>query len=324
MGRHKKLSTQILLKRRTTKTRPARSLSKQHYKALQNSYQHELDQENPDIFKLRHLQAELKLHRPVKPARDQRQLYGPIRRSRDMVKNRQDKFYTRMYPVSSQVQLNTGATCHKCGFAVAVDVTQCILACTNCGITRKIIVDKHHNTDLKPLMDKVSTQIISFCSQFLSSFPKLPKSLINHMYMSYQCIHFPYKTKVYSSRTQTFLKSYKQHNFMYKRACERISKLLRHDHIPVLKKHDIMRIYRQRRLIETLTSSNDHANVNYIAYIRQLGRLNNVEVTRLFHNAKTQKIHLKQCNIIENQLKEVQCRYNDTQNSFNWKLLPYC
>ena len=236
------------------------------------------------------------------------------------------KYFTRLLPKSKQLSMNTTTACTKCGCSVAIDVHLCIMACTNCGFSTKIVIDKHMSNELKPIANKVSTQLYIFCSQFLPNRIHIPHCLLNHMYMSYRTVHFPYKTKVYSSRTQNFLKTYKRENYIYRRACERISMLLRNDYIPTLYKEDIMLLYRQRRLMELLIDNEDiQISVNYTAYIRQLGQANGIIQTRVFHNAKTQKIHMKQCTLISKQLYQTQAKLKlNHRAKYKWELSPFC
>lgn len=202
--------------------------------------------------------------------------------------------------------------------------------CPKCGNTQK------YETHIFELKDNDKEEGISasnqslvhmqkFSAQFEQGHPPSTLSTLEKMSVSYMKIHTMDASKAQSSKTAQLLKTTDiPKNF--KKAPDRLTKELRADSIPEFTAVEINTLLNQRSQLriedEMDADGTKKKSYSNSIYIRQLGLANLMHQSRLFTNAKTQKVHQLRCATLEN-LVEQQRLSQKPGDTTCWQLQPF-
>jgi hypothetical protein len=229
------------------------------------------------------------------------------------------KRYSVMFGKHVGNRINHVDLCRKCGVDCIVDKEHARSVCTQCGDCRvfasHIFDTKEVEKDEGILTRQQSlSHMQKFSAQFERGYPCAPLDVLEKMYIQYNKFHFRDPSKVQSCRTAQLMKSCPSISKIYKRAPDRISKELKAESVPEFSSQEINSLLNQRnrlRLPEEIASENakPKKSFNNQIYMRQLGRANGIEPSRLFPQAKTCKIHIERCRGLEQECLIQQRKY---------------
>jgi hypothetical protein len=137
-----------------------------------------------------------------------------------------------------------------------------------------------------------------FSAQYERGYPVVPKELLESLSVEYQKFHEHNPRKVVTSRTNQLMRNCAAVPAVFRQAADRVSKELRGESIPEYTEQEINVLLNQRERL--LRSSNGSvATFNNQVYLRQFGRANDMEISRLFPHAKTNSVHVKRMRTLE-------------------------
>jgi hypothetical protein len=220
------------------------------------------------------------------------------------------KRYSVMFNTSSVVtRTNHIDTCSKCCVDRIVDKESARSICPRCGNSRMFA---SHIFDTKEVeknegfatRQQSLSHMQKFSAQFERGYPPAPISVLEKLFIQYSKFHFHDPSKVQSCRTTQLMKKCTEIPKMFRRAPDRLTKELRGESIPEYTPQEINNLLNQRnrlRMPEEMKGdiSKHKKSFNNQIYMRQFGRANNMEVSRLFPHAKTNKIHIERCRGLE-------------------------
>jgi DNA-directed RNA polymerase subunit RPC12/RpoP len=197
--------------------------------------------------------------------------------------------------------------CLQCAIPLSVDMELSRATCPSCGhcvvfaayIFNVKEVETHkarHETE------KASNlHMQKFTEQYKQGYPTVPVSALEALSIEYQKFHEHDTKKVITSRTAVLLRKCPEIANIFKRAPDRLTKELKAESVPEYSDLELNLLINQRnRLENTRQEGNYEAKTfNNQIYMRQLGRANNMEISRLFPHAKTNRIHLERMRNLE-------------------------
>lgn len=313
--------------------------SKKHEKDM-HAYMAMMDRlekmpEHPGNQKLINRQ-EIPFENRLHPPRPNRKNIFDTMTHRDAEKWKLMRTYKKRYAVLfSQEQpagrINPVDVCQSCGVDRHVDKETAISVCPKCGSTRKFA---SHIFDTKDIEkdDGVTTKQQSlshmqkFSSQFERGYPNTPIDILEPISVAYQKIHLHDPSKVQSCRTSHFLKSMREIPKVFKRAPDRLTKELKKESIPEYTSQELSLLLNQRNRLRTPEEMGEadqkhKKSFSNQIYLRQLGRCNGLEQSRLFMHAKTCKIHMERTRALEKECEIVREKLGNQPNMI-WQLYP--
>ena len=228
-------------------------------------------------------------------------------------------------------RVNPVDVCQTCGVDRHVDKETAISVCPKCGSTRKFASHIFETKDVEK-DDAVTTKQQSlshmqkFSSQFERGYPNTPIDILEPISVAYQKIHLHDPTKVQSCRTSHFLKSLPNVPKVFKRAPDRLTKELKRESIPEYTANELSLLLNQRNRLRTPEEMGEadqkhKKSFSNQIYLRQLGRCNGMEQSRLFMHAKTCKIHMERTRALEKECEIVREKLGN-QPGMIWQLYP--
>jgi len=232
-------------------------------------------------------------------------------------------------------RVNDIDTCGECGSERYVDRETSNAVCSNprCADTylnfASYVCDvKDNDRDEHDSNRQQSLEHLKkFTDQYERGHPEAPIDVLAKLAIQYNKIHFHDLSKVQTCRTNQLLKGCRDIPKTFRRAADRLTKELKGESIPEYSGNQITTLLNQRK---RLRMPDDHPSpddqkqkksFNNQIYIRQLGRANGMEQSRLHYNAKTTKIHLQRVWALEKECLTMHDRYGD-QKDMSWSLFP--
>ena len=237
------------------------------------------------------------------------------------------KRYAVMYNKDINQRTNSVDMCTKCGVDRIVDKESARSVCPQCG---NCTIFASHIFDIKDVerdegaltRQQSLSHMSKFSSQYERGFPAATENVLEQMFIKYSHTHIHDPAKVQSCRTAQLMKTCGDSiPKIYRRAPDRLSKELRCESIPEYTPQEINNLLNQRnklRLPEEIKSNNTKhkKSFNNQIYMRQFGRANGMEISRLFLQAKTVKIHIERCRGLERECMIQQTKYDQPKSSF--------
>jgi hypothetical protein len=222
-------------------------------------------------------------------------------------------------------------TCHKCGVDRNVDKETAISVCPKCGSTRRFAshifeTKDTEKDDTQATRQQSLSHMQKFSSQFERGYPSTPIDVLEPISVAYTKFHLHDPAKVQACRTSHLLKSLKDIPKVFKRAPDRLTKELKKESIPEYTSTQLSQLLNQRNRLRTPEemSGDDKKHRKSFSnqiYMRQLGRANHMEQSRLFPHAKTTKIHMERTRAMEQEC-EIQKEKLGEQSGMVWSLYP--
>ena len=224
--------------------------------------------------------------------------------------------------------------CVRCGIDRVVDKEMAVAVCPKCGSTNKfashIFEIKESEKEDNATKQQSLNHMQKFSAQFERGHPSAPLSVLESLSIAYSKVHLHDPSKVQSCRTGTLLKPMRDIPKLFKRVPERLTKELKREAIPEYTSSQISQLLNQRNRLrapdeveeqyEDQDKKHKKSFSNQI-YMRQLGRANRMEQSRLFPHAKTTKIHQERTRGLEKEL-ELQREKLGSQDEMCWHLYP--
>jgi len=272
-----------------------------------------------------------RLH-PPKPSR--RNLFDMMSR-RDADKWKLLRAHKKRYAVMFDkaqlpARVNSIDVCSKCGVDLNVDKETATSVCPKCGETHKFashIFDTKdtEKDDTHTTRQQSLSHMQKFSSQFERGYPCTPIDVLEPVAVAYSKIHLHDPSKVQSCRTNHLLKGLKDIPKVFKRAPDRMTKELKRESIPEYSSTQISQLLNQRNRLRTPDEMGDDKkhkkSFSNQIYMRQLGRANQMEQSRLFPHAKTTKIHMERTRAMERECEIQKDKLGD-QPGMQWSLYP--
>jgi len=248
------------------------------------------------------------------------------------------KRYSVMFNKPLAARKNIVDVCTKCKTERIVDKEASRSVCGHCGDT---IIFASHIFEQKENDKEIDSTLVTrqqslshmskFSSQFERGYPVASLDVLEKLCIEYRKFHFQDPSKVLSCRTASLLKSIPSIPKIFRRAPDRLSKELKCESIPEFTSTELNGLLNQRnclRLPEDKAkggTGGGRKSYNNTIFIRQFGRSNDLEIARLFQQAKTVKIHIERCRALEEECLFVT---NNKQESHSlgfgkWKLKPF-
>lgn len=225
-------------------------------------------------------------------------------------------------------------TCVNCGVDRVVDKELAITVCPKCGSNREfashIFDTKEVDKEAHPPKQQTLTHLQKFSGQFERGFPATPLSVYDTLSVAYQKIHFHDPSKVQASRTATFLKTLPGIPKTFRRAPDRLTLELKGQSIPEYTLQELTLLQNQRTRLQTADTDDPTAphkkSFSNQMYMRQLGRANQMEQSRLFQLPKTNAIHLKRARALEEECEstrhQASASATTTATPMSWSIYP--
>lgn len=243
------------------------------------------------------------------------------------------KRYAVMFNVNNPIQSRSNQidTCVKCGIDRNVDKETAISVCPKCGSTRRFAshifeTKDTEKDDTQATRQQSLSHMQKFSSQFERGYPSTPIDVLEPISVAYTKFHLHDPAKVQACRTSHLLKNLKDIPKVFKRAPDRLTKELKKESIPEYTSTQLSQLLNQRNRLRTPEemSGDDKKHRKSFSnqiYMRQLGRANQMEQSRLFPHAKTTKIHMERTRAMEREC-EIQKEKLGEQAGMVWSLYP--
>jgi hypothetical protein len=229
-----------------------------------------------------------------------------------LMRAHQKRFSMVYHQQQPAVRRNPIDTCEKCGLDRLVDKEMAITVCPKCGSNREFASHIFENKDVeKDETSNTKQQSLShmqkFSAQFERGYPHTPIDMLEQVSVAYQKVHLHDPMKVQPSRTAQFLKQNPLITKVVRRAPDRLTKELKRESIPEYTSQELTLLLNQRNRLRTsddLVEGGDkkhRKSFNNLMYMRQLGRANEFEQSRLYLQAKTYKIHTERTREMESE-----------------------
>jgi hypothetical protein len=225
---------------------------------------------------------------------------------------------------------NSVDVCTTCGVDRAIDKETSITVCPKCGSVQRFASHIFETKDVEK-DDSVSTRqtnmthLQKFSSQFEFGYPVAPVSVLDAMSVAYSKIHSHDPSKVKLCKTSAILKGLKDIPKIFKRAPDRLTKELKRESIPEYTSQELSLLLNQRNQFGMQVSESgdkkQKKSFNGHVYMRQLGRANQMEQSRLFPQQKTAKIHYDRIRAMEQEC-DAQKKQDTNVGSWSWDLYP--
>jgi predicted RNA-binding Zn-ribbon protein involved in translation (DUF1610 family) len=249
------------------------------------------------------------------------------------------KRYSVLFEKPISVRSNNVDVCGTCGVDRIVDKEYARCICPKCGHCKVFASHIFDNREVERDEGTLTRQqsvshMQKFSAQFEKGYPSTPISVLEDLSIEYSKFHMKDPAKVNSCRTSQLLKNASTVTKLFRKAPDRISKELKAESIPEYSSQELNLLLNQRnrlRLPSEVARDNKYQkkSFNNQIYMRQFGRANGMENSRLFLHAKTVKIHLERCRGLENEC-ELQIDKISQTNSKGvdahgicWKLQPF-
>ncbi len=219
--------------------------------------------------------------------------------------------------------------CEKCKVNRHVDKETAISVCPKCGATQEFASHIFETKDVeKDDSNATKQQSLShmqkFSAQFERGYPNTPIEVLEQMANAYQKIHLHDPAKVQPCKTSHMLKNLSVPK-VFKRAPDRLTMELKRVSIPEYSTQELSSLLNQRNRLRTHDDNSDEQkhkkSCSNSSYMRQLGRANKMEPSRLFYNAKTCKIHMERTRSMESECEDMREKIGN-QPGMNWSLYP--
>lgn len=274
--------------------------------------------------------------------------------NRDASKWKMIRAHKKRYEVLSATNhslkpvVNAIDTCEHCGVDRHVDKETAISVCPKCGSTCRFASHIFESKDIE--RDEANSgkqqsliHMQKYSAQFERGYPNPSQDILEPIAVAYSKVHLHDPSKVASCRTSNVLKNIPSVPKVFRRAPDRITKLLKGDSIPEFTSQELSLLLNQRNRLRAVEESNaatesaQHSGTSMASidpkhkksfsnqfYLRQLGRTNNMPQARLFHHAKTVRIHTDRTRGLEKEFLAYKQRNlgNLTGDAFNWNLFP--
>lgn len=221
--------------------------------------------------------------------------------------------------------------CSSCMVDRCVDKEMSIAVCPKCGDTRRFATHIFETKEVDKDNAKITRQqslshMQKFTDQFQRGYPCMPLSVLERMTVAYSKIHVRDPSKVQLSTTNRLLKKLRYIPRTYKRAPDRMTRELRCQSIPEYTTKELTKLLNQRNRLhaqeeDTGDSTKPKKSFPNPIFMRQLGRANMMEQSRLFQNAKTTRIHLERIRAMDQECDAQRVKFGD-QESGIWSLYP--
>jgi len=224
--------------------------------------------------------------------------------------------------------------CDHCGSQRSVDRELDYAVCGTCSRVVSFgshifeTKDTEQNDASKTRMQQSLEHMQKFGEQFERGHPCAPPETLEQLSVAYRRFHFRDPAKVQSSRTSAMIKKCTDIPKVHKRAPERITKVLKGDAVPEYTPDEFNQLLDQRnrlQLPELGDDSKQKKSYSNLIYMRQFGRANGMEQSRLFQHARTNAVHVERLRELEDECIEVkkkQALANNVDSSLQWSLYP--
>lgn len=227
--------------------------------------------------------------------------------------------YKKRYEVLSQHKSKHTTTrtnyidkCSKCNAPTIVDKETSIRVCQKSGCTleyRPYIFETKEveNNDHKSTRQQSLIHMQKHGAQYERGYPSANVDVLEKLSVAYQKIHSHDPYKVQTCKTFTMMKSKAFKDKIppiYKKAPDRITKELTRASIPEFTDTELSQLLNQRNRLQIPDAFQPEEkkvkkSFNNQIYMRNFGRANGQEQSRLFHQQKTNKIHRERTNTLE-------------------------
>lgn len=277
-----------------------------------------------------------RLHPPKPNRRNLFEMMAPRDVNRWKLLRAHKKRYSVMFDKPQTTSRNNPVdTCQTCGIDRVVDRETSISVCPKCGATRRFAshifeAKESEKNDKQTTRQQSLAHMQKFSAQFERGYPSTTIDVLEPVAVAYSKIHLHDPSKVQACRTNQLLKSVPSLPKVYKRAPDRMTKELKGESIPEYTPSQLDQLHNQRDRLRTPEDSSGPGGIddkkhkksfsNQI-YMRQLGRANHMEQSRLFPHAKTNKIHMERMRSMESECEVQKQRIGD-QPGMHWSLYP--
>lgn len=227
-------------------------------------------------------------------------------------------------------RVQTVDMCPKCYVSKCVDKEMAISVCPKCGNTNRFATHIFDTKEVEKDSAKITRQqslshMQKFSAQFERGYPCMPVSVLETMSVAYRKIHVRDPAKVQLSATNRLLKTLRQIPRTYKRAPDRMTKELKCEAVPEYTSQELSQLLNQRNRLHAQEDDQDEKKhkksfTNPI-YMRQFGRANMMEQSRLFPHAKTTRIHMERTRAMERECTLQRNKLGDKPSGI-WSLYP--
>jgi len=234
-------------------------------------------------------------------------------------------------PKNELIRTNQIDTCVQCGVDRNVDKETAISVCPKCGSTRRFASHIFETKDSEKDESQTTRQqslshMQKFSAQFERGYPSTPIDVLEPIFLAYTKFHLHDPAKVQACRTSHLLKGLKHIPKVFKRAPDRLTKELKKESIPEYTSTQLSQLLNQRNRLRTPEEMSDddkkhRKSFSNQIYMRQLGRANQMEQSRLFPHAKTTKIHMARTRAMEKEC-EIQKEKLGEEAGMIWSLYP--
>ena len=245
------------------------------------------------------------------------------------------RYAVRFGQEGPSVRINPVDVCPDCGVDREVDRETAISVCPKCGTTRTFashIIDTKdvEKDDNHTTRQQNQSHMQKFANQFERGYPCTPMSVLESVAVEYSKYHLHDPAKVQSCRTTQLLKGLKNLPKTFKKAPDRMTKELKRESIPEYTSAENSQLLNQRnrlRMPEEVSigpsgeEKKHKKSFSNQIYMRQLGRANRLEISRLFPHAKTLKIHMERTRAMEKECEMQKTNLGDQEGQI-WSLFP--
>lgn len=221
--------------------------------------------------------------------------------------------------------------CPTCLVDRCVDKEMSIAVCPKCGATQRFATHIFETKEVDKDNAKITRQqslshMQKFTDQFQRGYPCMPLSVLETMTVAYSKIHVRDPAKVQLSTTNRLLKKLRYIPRMYKRAPDRMTRELKGQAIPEYTSKELTKLLNQRNRLHAQEEDTGDGNKPKKSFpnpifMRQLGRANMMEQSRLFQNAKTTRIHLERIRAMDQECDTQRVKFGDCKYGI-WSLYP--
>lgn len=303
-------------------------------KKLQELQEHDIEQEmNQEMTILQELERQNKMkhsrkvkeekkkikpwHRLYPPQPSQRSMFDVMSTKKGDLWSRHRAYRKRfalLFGKDIQARRMNVDRCDHCGSRRSVDKE---LDYAVCGTCSRVVNFGSHIFDTKDVerddlnktrMQQSLEHMQKFGEQFERGHPNAPPETLEQLSVAYRRFHFRDPAKVQSSRTAALSKKCPDMPKVFKRAPERLTKVLKGEAIPEYTPEEFSQLLDQRNrlhLPELGDDSKQKKSYSNLIYMRQFGRANGMEQSRLFQHARTNNVHVERLKELEKECQEV-------------------
>lgn len=221
-------------------------------------------------------------------------------------------------------------TCITCGVDKSVDKETSHSTCTSCGASERFCGYIFDVTDVEKTETRSSTQktqsiihLKKYSAQFERGFPAVPLPVLDRLSAEYNRTRHVMTTSIVNNgKTHQILRSLgSEVPRPHRSAVERVSKEIKCEPIPEFSQQELAEIWKCRSEIVSggesdQTTVNTKKSFNNQMYMRQFGKSCSLPQSRLFPQAKTNKIHYDRNRSLESDMLSAKAQYRIQQKQY--------